>query len=41
MRHEMHKTYISLYLFLWLSKLLLIYDKCSKINNYGIKPYGS
>jgi hypothetical protein len=31
MLHELHKTYISLYLFLWLSKLLLIHGKCSKI----------
>jgi hypothetical protein len=30
-RHNMHDTYISLYIFLWLSKLLLIHGKCSKI----------
>jgi hypothetical protein len=31
MQHEMHKIYISLYFFLWLSNLLLIHGKCSKI----------
>jgi hypothetical protein len=33
MQHEAHKTYISLYFFLWLGKLLLIHGKCSKIKN--------
>jgi hypothetical protein len=31
MRHDMHKNYTSLYIFLWLSKLLLIHGKCSKM----------